>query len=296
MDQSPIVAKNRIIDRLSHDRLRTMTQLETLSGVQGRALLREIFRELRYDRQIGATATLRILWQICTTERELNRLTKRNVLILHPLGIWSGTSLWLQEIVNRHFYSTINAFVYFGAALLLVAVGLNRTRVIDSPALVIAGIIVEALLLTALFTVMFFSPPEDETLSGSGMGQGGSSSAATDELLRELGEIGRDYAAMAVQLETISATLSDLVERQDQLLTSVRDGVQAAVDAVAPNPALLQSMTATSAALEGFSSSIGQLGERLKSVEQQEVERLVRKELERVLSRTILDRDDRTAS
>ncbi len=265
-----------------------MTQLETLSSVQGRALLREIYRELRFERQLSATATLRTCWQICTTERELFRLTKRNVIVLHPLGVWSGTSLWMQEIVNRHAYATISSFVYFGAALLLVIVGLNRTGVVEDPAFLVAGVILEALLLMLLFVVMFFTPPEDAEPSMLDA----SATSASDELLRELGEIGRDYAAMGVQLETIAATLTDLVERQDQMLAAVRDGVNAAVSAVAPNPDLMAAMTRTTKGLEEFSSSVGTLGERLQALERREVEHLVREELERILSRNILDRND----
>jgi len=267
-----------------------MTQLETLSSVQGRTLLRDIYRELRFERQLSAVATLKITWQICTTERELFRLTRRNVVVLHPLGLWAGTSLWMQEVVNRFYYAPINAFVYFGAAMLLVAVGLNRTRVVETPALVVAGVILEALLLVALFGVMFFTPPEEPDAGATG---NGGSSSMTDEPLRELGEIGRDYAAMAVQLEAISTSLMDIVERQDQMIGSVRDSVQSAVQAVAPNPELLISMKETTLALGQFASSVGILAERLNAVERQEVERLVRTELDRILSKTILQRDDR---
>lgn len=270
-----------------------MLQLETMSSAQGRALLREIYREFRFERQVSATATLRLLWQICTSERELFRLTRREAVVLHPLGVWAGTVLWMQEVVNRYYYSSINAFVYFGAALLLLAVGLNRTKVIETQAVVVAGILLEAILLIVLFTVMFFTPPE-EPESPEQKGQAGGT--MTDELLRELGEIGRDYAAMAVQLESIAASLTDVVDRQDVMLRQVSESVQAAVSAVAPNPELMASMRDTTRSLDTFASSVGMMAERLRAVERQEVERLVRIELERMLSRTILDRDDRPSS
>ncbi len=269
-----------------------MTTIETLSSVNGRSLLRDIYQELRFERHVGAFVALSTLWRICTTERELIRTTKRDVVVLHPLGVFSGTALWMQEVVNRHFYAAINAFVYFGAAFLLVAVGLNRTRVIETPSLVVAGVIVEALLLVLLFAVMFFTPPDEVFESTSG----GNPSASSEELLRELGEIGRDYAAMAVQLETIAGTLSDLVERQDQMVLQMRDGVNAAVSAVAPNPELMNAMRSTTGSLERFTESVDALGERLRTVERQEVERLVRSEFERLITRTILDGHERTSS
>lgn len=111
------------------------------------------------------------------------------------------------------------------------------------------------------------------------------------ELLRELGEISRDYAAMAVQLEAIAGTLQDVVERQHEMSQSMQTSVDAAVQAVAPNPALMGAMTQTTNALSLFTSSVNTLGERLQAVERQEVERLVRIELEKLLSRNIVERD-----
>ena len=221
-------------------------------------------------------------------EQELIRLTRRDVVILHPLGLWAGTRLWMQEIVNRFYYSAINAYVYAGAAFLLLAVGLNRTGVIDAPSVVVSGIIIEAMLLMLLFLVMYYTPPDEP----EGREKSGEMSQVTNDLLRELGEIGRDYAAMAVQLESIAASLTDLVERQDTTVAAMRESVDKDVSAVAPNPELMTSMQVTSAALDRFAESVDALGERLRSMEQQEVERLVRVELERMLSRRILDRND----
>ncbi len=260
-----------------------MTQLETLASVQGRKLLRDIYQELRFERRLNTLQTLGTLWRICTSEQELIRRSKRDVVVLHPLGPWQGTTLWMQEVVNRYYFSAINAWVYAGAALLLVAVGLTRLGVVQSTGMVVTGIVVEAVLLLVLFAVMYFTPPDDadETPQTA-------TSDSTTELLREIGEIGRDYAAMAVQLEAIAASLNDLVERQDAIVNSMHTSVQAAVQAVAPNPEMLGSMKATTAALEGFATTVQKLTDRLKAVETHEVERHVRTELERILTRQIL--------
>jgi methyl-accepting chemotaxis protein len=262
-----------------------MTQLDTLASVAGRSLVRDIFRELRFERQLGSIAAFSALWRICTTERELATLTRREVVVLHPLGLWSGTALWMQEIVHRFAYSAINAFVYFGAALLLVAVGLNRTGVIESPGVIVAGIVLEALLLVLLFVVLFFAPADE------GEHDVNAPNAYAEEMIREMGEISRDYAAMAVQLETISATLSDVTDRQDVMVASMKDSVQAAVHAVAPNPELMEAMRSTAAALERFTEHIEELAERLAHIEHHQTERLVRQELERLLARTVSERD-----
>lgn len=246
-------------------------------------MVRDVYRELRYERGMGGIQALTTTWQLCTRETELIRVCSRDVTVLHPLGPWLGTSLWMQEVVNRFLYPAINAFVYAGAAMLLVAVGLTRMDLIRQPWLVVVGIAVEALLLLALFVVMYFTPPEDADSSAeASLGSGGS-----EELLRELGEIGRDYAAMAVQLESISATLSDVATQQRELIQAVQATVDAAVSAVTPNAELQRSMKDTADALRDFAAGVTVLSDRLQEVERQEVERLVRNELEHILSRTI---------
>ena len=258
-------------------------QLETLASLQGRSLLKDIYRELRFDRQLGTTQVLGALWRICTTEQELIRRTRHDVVVLHPLGWWQGSILWMQEVINRYYFSAINAWVYAGAAVLLLAVGLNRVGVIHQPEMVVAGIVLEAFLLLVLFAVMYFTPPDDvEVQAPTGAAEG------TIELLREIGEIGRDYAAMAVQLEAIASSLNDLVEKQDAMATTVRDSVNAAVHAVAPNPSLMTAMENTTVALDRFAGSIDALGMRLKAMETQEVENLVRTQLERIVSKEVL--------
>lgn len=263
-----------------------MLTFETLATNPGRALLRDIYRDLRSEKHLGAIPTLIVMWRICSNERDLFKTVNRDVTVLHPLGFWGGTSLWMQEIVNRYFYSAINAFVYIGAAFLLIAIGLNRTKVIDTPGIVVAAIVVEASLLVLLFAVMFFTPADDD-LSTEGV----SEHEVSQELLRELGEIGRDYAAMAVQLEAIAGTLQDVVNQQQEMAQSMRSSVEAAVSAVSPNPGLMKAMEQTTGALTSFTASVDALRDRLQDVERHEVERLVRIELEKLLTRNILERD-----
>ena len=103
-----------------------MRELSTLATLEGRSVIRDIFRELRFDRQMSSFSATMLMWRMCTKETDLKRFSVQEVHILYPLGTMAGTSLWLQEIINRFYYSTINSFVYFGAAILLVTVGLRR--------------------------------------------------------------------------------------------------------------------------------------------------------------------------
>ena len=138
-----------------------MKKIDTLSSIDGRRLLYKIFHELRYEKQLPSRSVLALCWRLCTQEREIFRFVKQEAIVSHPLGIVAGTALWMEEIVNRFYFSTVNSFVYLGAALLLVLIGIRRFSDNVSDGVVIAGIVFEALMLVFMFVVMIFTPNED---------------------------------------------------------------------------------------------------------------------------------------
>jgi hypothetical protein len=138
-----------------------MREISTLSSLEGRSILRDIFRELRFERQMGTAKIIELTWRICTRERDLQKYGKEPIRVLHVLGTISGTSLWLEEIVNRFFFSTINSFVYVGAAVLLVTIGLRRIYDVVPDWIVISSICLEAFLLSIMFFIMYFSPIDE---------------------------------------------------------------------------------------------------------------------------------------
>ncbi len=255
-----------------------MKEIRSLASREGRALLREIFRELRFDRQLSGFSTLSTMWRICTTEKDLFRYSNAEFSVLHPLGRWRGTSLWMQEIVNRFYYSTINSFVYFGAAILLVMIGIRRFTDHVSDTAVLGSILFEAFLLVIMFVVMFFSPTdnqEDEVDADD--------AEAQRDVLREIGEIGRDYADMAMHLEQAVVALKELSREHAEMAVAVRQSTEASVQAVAPNPQLLQSMQDTSKALQQFETVIQGLLQATGRLQREEIDAAVRREVERVL-------------
>ncbi len=259
-----------------------MEQLQTLTTLRGRSILRSIYRELRYERQLGNLAVLNTSWRICASERELNRYSGQNVTVLHPLGFFGGTALWLQEIVNRFYFSTISSLVYLGAAFLLVIVGAFRfTNAIGSE-LVVAGIALEALLLTILFITMFFSPPDDvenEEEPGSK-----DEESESRQLIREIGEISSDYAAFSVQVEEITATLASLAAQQDELIGALRESSRQHALMVAPQPELLETIRKTNASLGEFQQSIADLVAATQKLQHEKIEQAVRREVEQLLA------------
>ncbi len=257
-----------------------MLQIESLSSLEGRAVLHEVFREFRYTKRMNTISTLALCWRICTKERELYRFADSEVIVLHPLGIFSGTGLWMEEIVNRFYFSTINSFVYFGAAILLVSVGFRRIYDDLPDSIVIGSVIFEALMLMFMFVVMFFSPTEEES-------ERPSENSTVEELVREVGEIARDYAAISVRLENISDSLENFSSRQEALITTSREAVTVATMAVSPNPELMQSMKETTTALHEFTNAVRSMTQSADALKREEIELAVRREVEKVLTQNV---------
>lgn len=261
-----------------------MEQVQTLSTLRGRAVLRDIVRELRYEKQVSSFTTLLTSWRLCTFEREIYRYSRRQVTIIHKLGLLRGTSLWLQEVVNRFYFSTINSLVYLGAAILLVLVSGYRFTDRINTQFVIAGVGIEALMLLILFVVMFFSP-SDDIEEETGVEQ--DDSGELRELISEIGDIATDYASAGARLEAITASLSDITARQDELLGAVNDAVRAVSFASNPQPEFIETMRQTNQTLHAFHQNVQSLVEATNQLRREEIQRAVRAEVERILEHRV---------
>ena len=260
-----------------------MRTIETLATKEGRKLLYDIFHELRYEKQMSGLGTLILCWRLCTHEREIFKYSKQEVTIVHKLGFFSGTNLWMEEIVNRYYYSTINSFVYFGAAILLTLIGIRRFSDHISDYVVIGGVAFEALLLMLMFVVMFFTPHDsvieaDEKESDSGH---------SEELLIEIGELGRDIAAVVVQLEKLSFSFNEMLVIQRDMIESIEKSTQNASDAVKPNPEMIEIMKKTNQSLDEFKTTIDDLNVSAKQIRKEEIEFSVKKEIEKIITKRL---------
>jgi hypothetical protein len=252
-------------------------RINTLSSLPGRALLNDIFKELRYEKQYSSFATLMRCWRLCINEKDINKFTNTEVNILHSLGFFGGTGLWLEEIVNRYYFSTINSFVYFGAAILLILIGVRRFSEAINDQVVIIGIAFEALMLMLMFFIMLFTPNDEISIDNQSSGNSG------DELLAEVGEIGRDFAASLIQLEKLNESFNTIIESQSKLLVNVEAVARNSADASTPNPRMLELMKQTNTALEEFSDTVEKLNQTSQSLLKEEIELTVRREVERIL-------------
>jgi methyl-accepting chemotaxis protein len=267
-----------------------MEQIQTFSTVRGRSALRDIFRELRYEKQVSGFTTLLTCWRLCTFEREAYRYSKRQVTIIHSLGLFRGTSLFLQEIVNRFYFSTINSLVYLGAAALLLIISAYRfTDKVDNRA-VLVGVALEAFMLFVLFVVMFFSPADDVESEASIDADSGGLSANTDirELITEVGEISADYAAFTERLDNVTSSLSGMISRQDELIGAVNEMARSVSLASTPQPEFIESMRQTNTALQAFQRNVHDLVDATHTLRREEIQRAVRVEVERMLANRVV--------
>ncbi|MGA2296370.1 MAG: hypothetical protein ABSG15_02355 [FCB group bacterium] len=257
-----------------------MKNIDTLSSIEGRILLNDIFMELRYEKQMSSLSVLLLCWRICVNEREVFRYVKKEVTILHKLGVFAGTGLWLEEIVNRFYYSTFNSFVYLGAAVLLVLIGYRRFNENISTDVIIGGIGFEAFMLILLFIIMLFTPNEDLTKSSF---NGKEEDATANEILIEIGEISRDLAGAVVQLEKLGNSYQDILDKNNYIMQSVNKLAENSSMAVSPNPDMLETMKDVNNSLKDLKNTVDNLNKAAESLKRDEIEIAVRKEVERIL-------------
>ncbi len=255
-----------------------MITVPSLASPAGRKIYRELYRILREQRHLGAWEALRTLWAIAVRSRLLESYFDEPVTIEHPLGVWSGTQLWLEEIVSQYYYSTVVSFVYAGAAILLVVVGLRRFSAIVGDTVVMMSIGLEALLLLMLFTVMFFRGEDEDPTT-----------MKIDELLREVGEIGRDIAASVMTFDKVAEKLQCIVEETGRLSAAAENAARASLRATSPAPELIERIAELNAALSKLSADIEQLRKVSGTLERERIELTVRRELERLLAQRLSD-------
>lgn len=248
-----------------------MKTINTISSIEGRILLHQIFKELRFEKQYSTFTTLLRLWSLCINAKNINKLTKRNVEILHSLGFFSGTGLWLGEIVNRYYFSTINSLVYFGAAVLLVLVGLRRFSDIIDDNIVLLGVGFEALMLLFMFFVMLFSPSEDITLKSDS-----DDIDEANELLTEIGEIAKEFASAVMAIENLSEKVDNLAELQRESIDKLNNLGIAFANATSPNPELVTVLKQTNEELVKFKDGIVQLSNMIETVKNAELELIIK--------------------
>lgn len=250
-------------------------KIETLTSLEGRKFLYELYQKLRFENELSGIMILIICWKVCVYEKSPNKFIKTDVEILHSLGLWKGTTLWIEEIINRHFYSTINSFVYFGAAILLVLIGVRKFSDVISTELVIASVIFEASMLLIIFVVMLFSPDDDVLKEDK--------ESEESILIHEIGEIGTDFATAVSKLEDISLSIKNFNNSQAELIDKLSESNSYLAKAISPSDEFLVKLKETNEQLESLKQHIQLLSEATKDIKEKDIRFEIRRELENLL-------------
>lgn len=260
-------------------------QINSLDSVKGRKLVRNIYYDLKFNKFVKGFNLLFILWKICVNKDNLKKYSDSDVEISHSLGFIHGTSLWMEEIFNRYYFSTLNAFVYFGAAILLLLVGLRKFSNLINDGIVIAGFVLEASLLVLMFIFLLFNPKED-------LFEEETSDNEKDELISEIGEIARDFANATFQLEKMNTNFSAIQNSQNELIQTLSELSENISKNLKPNDEMLDIMKLTNSSLIDFNKKILNLNNDLEKVRLKNMEQAIQSELGKILT-SLVNKDDK---
>lgn len=255
-----------------------MLSIETIASIEGRKLLHSLFRELRFERQLSPFKILYITWKICTSELNVGNYTNQDVTILHKIGFFRGTAIWMEEIINRFFFSSVLSLVYFGAAFLILVIGMNRFTDYVPLEIMIFSVMFEATMLILMFFTMLFSPKDDSYFI-----EEKSRHDTQDELLLEIGEIGRDLASIAVQLENMHESFKDLVGIQGNLVECLNEANKINTQIIQPNPEMIEYMKQTNNELIEFKNTFSELNKSMIDIKNEKIDDIVKKHLSEIL-------------
>ena len=256
-----------------------MNQIESLNTLQGRKLLNDIFYQLRYEKRVNGIFTLWICLKICIFEKDISKFVKSDYNVLHSLGLLNGLALWMEEIVNRHYFSVINSFVYLGAAIILILIGLRRFTDIVSIELVIAGIIFEGLMLTLIFIVMFFTPRSDIYEEEEEVNE----KEEVNQLILEVGEITTEFATSIEKLDNINSNLNSIVNNQSVILEKLTNSITLLENINKPNDEFLNKISITNNRFDELNNNIQKLIESTELIKKKELRFTIKSEIEKML-------------
>lgn len=255
-----------------------MQKIDTISSVEGRRILHSLFREFRFERQMSNLKILLITFQICVFGKSIKNYSSKDVDIQHKVGILNGFSIWMEEIINRFFFSSVLSFVYFGAAFLILIVGLNRFTNLIPQELLALSIIFETSMLILMFITMLFSPNDDSYYIDIN-----DNSETQEELLVEIGEIGRDLAAVVVQLEKLGASFNQISTNQQQIVEQLGKITNQNETILNPSDKMLEHFTQTGKNFENLNSQIENLNLDLENLKKEKISSAVKEQLDKII-------------
>ncbi len=234
--------------------------LKDLEIPEGRVLLNEFYHDRRIRHKIEL-ATIQDCWRLCKRGTEVQFSDGRVIQIENPLGFRLGTRVCIEEIIGRYYYNSVQGWVYFGAMVLLIFVGLRLGGVIPEKAALI-GVGIEAFMLFILAVVTYYSPSEE-------IGGGSVSFDLKKNPDTLLSSINQSVQGMTNAVSDLFRLISQTDMRQDVLLTRLTEYIS---KVSAENTRLqIEKLEETNRNLMLFGETLGRLqneiaGEQLKKL------------------------------
>ncbi len=192
--------------------LSTSETVKDLEVFEGRRLLRDFYHERRVKNAIEAK-TLLECWKLCRRGTEVHFSDGRRVRLETNLGVRLGTRIFLEEIVSRNHYNSIQGLVYAGAMIVLLAVAMYLAGY--TLWIAMGAFLLEALFLLLLAMVTAYSPVDDTAASGVSLG-------LSENLLTS---INSSIHEMTNAVSDLFRLISQTDIRQDVLLTRLTENI-----------------------------------------------------------------------
>jgi hypothetical protein len=261
-------------------------QITSFETIEGRKLLKQIYFELKFQKTINSFSMLFIMWRIIVNKNNLHKYSEIDVDISYSLGVIKGTFLWIEEVFIRYYFTVLNALIYFGAAILLLLVGLRKFSNLISDTTVIMGFVLEASLLIMMFIFLLFSPKDDLIEEIQGID---STNADSEELINEIGEIARDFADASLKLGYINQNLAEIHQSQKMMINQLVELTRSFHKLASPNDEMLQVMQSTNQHLSSFEQNIESLNKQLSVIQSSNIEFEVKKQVQEFLTSKLIN-------
>jgi len=166
-------------------------------------------RRIRHSFEFG---TILECWRLCVRGTEVRLSDGRLILLENTLGLNLGTRVCMEEIIARYYFNAVQGWVYFGAMILLIFVGLRFAGVITER-MTLVGIGIEAMMLLVLSMVTHFLPNDDAQPASLVQGK-------PENLLSS---INQSVQGMTDAVSDLFRLISQTDMRQDILLTKLTE-------------------------------------------------------------------------
>lgn len=199
-------------------------------------------------------------------------------------GLWRGTLLWLEAVVVPYYGNWISAAVYFGAALLLLLVGLRRFSHLVGDGAIIAALAVESFLLLLLSLSLFAAAPTAPATSAQEL------TDWVSQLAIDMTEMADSAGRILSQQERLLQQWQHFGQQQHTLLQHLATLSESLRHLPAPTAELLDALHALRQSLASLEQQLQRYSEELQHWRTQELQLLVRQELAQLLSAAAANR------